>query len=127
MDENPGLSEQYRRASVWPLFVALGIPISEIGILFGIPALSVGGLLLFCGSVSAMINEAGYTETPWNALMACAILLFIGGAGILYADAHVSLKAAHLARRGWAIIGTGGVLLIGGLLGRLFVRGPEDF
>jgi len=36
MEETPGLSEQYRKASPWPLFIALGVPISEIGLVFDI-------------------------------------------------------------------------------------------
>ena len=64
MDEQPGLSEQYRRASPWPLFIALGLPIAEIGVLFGLVPLAVGGLLLFVGSVAGIVQESGYVERP---------------------------------------------------------------
>ena len=64
MDEDPALSEGYRMASPWPVFVALGIPISELGILFDLFPVTVGGLLLFCGSVAGMAREAGYVRSP---------------------------------------------------------------
>jgi len=51
MNETPGLSEQYRKTSPWPLFIALGVPISEIGLVFDIFPVAVGGLLLFCEGV----------------------------------------------------------------------------
>ncbi|WP_101296406.1 DUF7541 family protein [Halegenticoccus soli] len=125
MDENPGLSEQYRMASPWPLFVALGLPIAEIGILFDIPALSIGGLILFCGSVAGMVQEAGYARTPWRALAACAVLLFALGGLFFYADAQFGAEGIRFVARGWAIVVAGGVLLFGSVVGSLLVDEPE--
>ncbi|MFC6836195.1 DUF7541 family protein [Halomarina ordinaria] len=68
MDDQPGLSDQYRMSSPWPLFVALGFVISELGVLLNIIPLSVGGLLLFSGSVAGIIQESGYAERPWGTL-----------------------------------------------------------
>jgi len=56
MNETPGLSEQYRKTSPWPLFIALGVPISEIGLVFDIFPVAVGGLLLFCGCIAGMLQ-----------------------------------------------------------------------
>ncbi len=111
MDENPGLSEQYRMASPWPVFVALGVPISELGILFGVAALSVGGLVLFGGSVAGMLREAGYVATPWRALTGIAAVCF--GLGTAF------LLGLDLPARGYAVIGAGIILLVGGLVGEL--------
>jgi hypothetical protein len=113
MDENPGLSEQYRKASPWPLFVALGIPISEIGILFDLFALAVGGLLLFCGSVAGLLHEAGYVSTPWRPLGVLAVALVGLGAALAFTD-------VQLVTRGYAIIAAGVILLLGGVVGEVF-------
>lgn len=112
MDETPGLSDQYRMASPWPLFVALGIPISEIGILFDLFPVAVGGLLLFCGSVAGMSHESGYAKTPWRALVVLAAILFVAGGALAFTD-------VSLVTRGYAIIAAGAILLVGGVVGEL--------
>jgi hypothetical protein len=114
MDDDPGLSEQYRTASPWPLFVALGIPISEIGLLFDLFPVAVGGLVLFCGSVAGMTDEAGYVDGPWRPLGALAVLCLAAGA-VLFA-------AVGQPTRGAAVLVAGGLLFAGGVAGRLFVR-----
>ncbi len=113
MDENPGISDQYRTASPWPVFVALGIPVSEVGLLFGLFPVAVGGLVLFCGSAAGMAEEAGYVERPWGALgVFAALCLVLGLAVTLVAGQPV---------RGSATVAAGVLLLAGGVVGRLFV------
>jgi hypothetical protein len=120
MDEQPGLSEQYRRASPWPVFVALGIPIAEVGILFNLLPVAVGGLLLFCGSVAGMTDEAGYARSPWRPLLALAVVCFGVGAAFLYFDPQFP-DAIGLADRGYAVVVAGALILLGGLLGPVVV------
>ncbi|MFD1634743.1 DUF7541 family protein [Haloplanus ruber] len=114
MDEQPGLSDQYRMASPWPLFVALGIPIAELGILFDVFVVAVAGLLLFCGSLTGMIREAGYAETAWRPLAVFAVLLFAVGGVLAFTD-------VSLVTRGYAILTAGGILAAAGIGGELFV------
>lgn len=96
MDDQPGLSDQYRMSSPWPLFVALGLVISELGILLGIIPLSVGGLLLFSGSIAGIVTEAGYTEQAWGILGGLGLVLIILG-GILVATQVPSASVAALS------------------------------
>ena len=118
MDETPGLSDQYRMASPWPVFVALGIPLSELGILFGVFALAVGGLLLFCGSVAGMLQEAGYVDAPWRAAGAMSVVLLVAGVGLVVGvDGFVT--------RGAAVAVAGGLLLVAGVAGELFATGHD--
>lgn len=80
MEDQPGLSDQYRMSSPWPVFVALGLVLSEVGVLFGIIPLSVGGLLLFVGSIAGILTESGYTERLWRVLSVLGTaLIVIGG------------------------------------------------
>ena len=118
MSETPGLSEQYRKASAWPPFVALGVPISEIGLVFDIFPVAVGGLLLFCGCLAGILQEAGYVETPWNTLTVLAGLLLLFGAALLYANPQVGVD---LTMRAYAVLVS--ALLIGGgiVAGKLFI------
>ena len=52
------------KASPWPLFVALGLAVGEVGVFMGLYPVAVGGLLLFVGSVAGIVQEAGYSERP---------------------------------------------------------------
>lgn len=117
MDEDPGLSEQYRTASPWPLFVALGLPIAEMGLLFGLVPLAVGGLLLFGGSIAGMLRESGYARTPWRALVAISLLTVVLGGALLYAE---PMTEVSLTLRAYAAIAAGAIMLIVGVGGELF-------
>jgi hypothetical protein len=118
MDDAPGLSEQYRTASPWPMFVALGLPIAELGILFDVFPVAVGGLLLFCGSIAGLVDESGYASTPWRALVVLAVLCLLAGSALAFTD-------VGLVTRGYAIIAAGVLLLVGSVLGPTVVR-PES-
>ena len=118
MDETPGLSEQYRKASPWPLFIALGVPISEIGLVFNVLPIAVGGLLLFCGCIAGMLQESGYIDTPWRALGAMALLLLVLGGAIFYINPQVG---ADMTMRAYAVLTSGAVLIAGVVAGTLLV------
>ena len=66
----PGLSEQYRKASPWPMLVAFGFVISEIGVVLGLFPITVGGLVLFGGTVAGILSESGYVQQTWASLLA---------------------------------------------------------
>ena len=117
MDETPGLSDQYRKASPWPVFIALGVPISEIGLVFDIFPVAVGGLLLFCGCIAGMLQESGYVDLPWGALGVMSVLLFMIGGAVLYTNPG----GVDLTLRGYALLATGGILLAAVVAGKLFV------
>ncbi|WP_049985443.1 DUF7541 family protein [Halobellus rufus] len=120
MDAEPGLSDQYRMASPWPVFVALGIPIAELGIIFGLFPLSVGGLLLFGGSAAGMAFESGYAKTPWRGLFGVAVPLAALGAAFVF-------TAIDLPDRGIAIAAAAAILAAAGIAGTLFspTEAPE--
>ncbi|WP_348613055.1 DUF7541 family protein [Halobaculum rarum] len=122
MDENPGLSEEYRMVSPWPLFVALGLPIAEVGILFGLVPLAVGGLLLFCGSIAGILRENGYVSSTWRGLAGLSVLVIAGGLALWYAD---MTTASDLLIRAYSMIGTGVLMLLAGVGGDLFARDVE--
>lgn len=122
MDEKPGLSERYRTASPWPVFVALGLTMGELGILFNVFSVAVAGLLLLAGSVAGMAKESGYAKTPWRVLGVCAVLLFGLGGALLYAEAQTGAGTAQLGERGQAVLVAATILLVGAVGGELLGR-----
>ena len=128
MDESdgnvePGLSDQYRKASPWPLFVALGLAVSEVGVVLGLAPVAVGGLLLFGGSVAGILQEAGYVERPWPLLAAIGLLLAVGGVLLIatQVDPSAILEAIQspngVTYRGLIVAGTGVILAAVGATG----------
>lgn len=83
MDEDPGLSDQYGRASPWPVFVALGLAISEVGVFLNLFIVAVFGLLLFGGSIAGILTESGYTARPWPTLLGFGAVLAVLGLAIV--------------------------------------------
>jgi hypothetical protein len=77
---DPGLSDQYRKASPWPMLVAFGFVISEVGIVLGYFPVAVGGLLLFGGTVAGILSESGYVERTWRSLVGFGVILLSFGA-----------------------------------------------
>ena len=67
------------RTSVWPLVVAMGLTVSEVGVFMGVYPLAVGGLVLFVASVAGITHEAGYTGRPWRLAGALGVVLVAVG------------------------------------------------
>ncbi|MDS0259214.1 hypothetical protein NDI56_07390 [Haloarcula sp. S1CR25-12] len=82
MEEQPGLSDQYRTASPWPVFVALGLALSEIGVFIGLFPVAVFGLILFGGSIAGILTESGYVTRPWPTLTSVGAVLAALAAGL---------------------------------------------
>jgi hypothetical protein len=111
MDEQPGLSDEYRKASPWPVFVAFGLAIFEVGIVWPLFPVAVGGLLLFVGSVVGILRESGYIANPWKGLVTASVLcLAVGGAIAATTSGSVYL-------RGMAVLVGGVIALLGGVFG----------
>jgi hypothetical protein len=119
MEENPGLSNQYRMASPWPVFVALGVVVAELGLVFGAFPVAVGGLLLFGGSVAGILAEAGYVATPWRSLAVLGVLLGVAGAALAFSE-------LGLVTRGYAVIVAAAFLLLGSVTGSVVVESRPD-
>ena len=115
----PGLSDRYRKASPWPLFVALGVVLSEVGVVLGLFPVTVGGLLLFGATVAGILREAGYIRRPAAALAVLGIALAAVGllAILLRLDpSAVSIevlldRSRPFVYRGTAVAVAGGILL----------------
>jgi len=90
MEEQPGLSDQYRTASPWPVFVALGLALSEIGVFIGLFPVAVFGLILFGGSIAGILTESGYVTRPWPTLVGVGVVLAAIAAALAVAYVPIS-------------------------------------
>ena len=118
MDDQSGLSDQYRMSSPWPLIVVLGLVFSELGLLFNVFAVAVGGLLLFVGAIAGIILESGYAERPWNLLAGLGAVLCVLGALLTATQLDsVTLDAlASVVGQPNGIVARGVELLIAGIV-----------
>ena len=114
--ESSGLSENDTRASPWPVFVAVGVAISEVGVILAIPPVAVGRFLLFGGSVTGILRESGYISRPeWTG----------GGLGLLFLIAGVTLMLndhTGTTIRGESIAIAGGLSFAAAVLWYVFVH-----
>lgn len=133
MSDTPGVDEGYRRSSPWPIFVAFGLAISEVGVFVPLFPVAVGGLLLFSGSLAGILRESGYAEDAWTAFGALGATLAILGVGlyavtgapttvdqvvfVLEAGSQGSVSVAY---RALAVFTAGLFAAAGALVGRVF-------
>jgi hypothetical protein len=131
MDDQPGLSDQYRMSSPWPLIVVLGLVFSELGLFFNVFAVAVGGLLLFVGSITGIVLESGYAERPWNLLAGLGIVLVILGVVVTVTQldgfsvgALVTIVSQPngIVARGVELLIAGVITVIAGTGGRFIAR-----
>ncbi|MFC6906169.1 DUF7541 family protein [Halalkalicoccus tibetensis] len=122
MEEENGLSDRHRKASPWPMFIALGLGLSEVGVVLDLIPLAVGGLLLLVGSLGGIMSESGYADSPW---------VFIGVLGTALAIVGIVLTTLYPLGGGGAFdvgfraisIAVAGLLCVAGsILGRVFLQ-----
>lgn len=111
-------------SSPWPVLVAVGLAVSELGVFVGSVPFSVAGLVLFGGAAAGLAHEAGYGGSPAGPLLVAGGLLVVVGGGVwatrLHAFTVPALLAAPavdgVARRGVATLVAGGLLAGTGLV-----------
>ena len=103
-------------ASPWPLVVALGLTLSEVGVVLGLRPISVTGLLMFAGSVAGILTESGYISRPARAVGVQGFgLIAIGTVLILQSQPGTTV-------RGQSIALAGALSLVGVLIWAGYVR-----
>lgn len=124
------------KASPWPLFVALGLAVGEVGVFMGLYPVAVAGSLLFVGSVAGILTEAGYTETPWRVVGGLGVALVALGMWVVSTqvpaqtvDAWITAAGAGdtIILRGFSIAGSGIIAIVGGVAGTVLdADGPFE-
>ncbi|GAA0300141.1 DUF7541 family protein [Halarchaeum salinum] len=117
MEEQSGLSEQYRRASPWPVFVALGLVLTEFGVFLGkyLLPVGIGGVLLLETSVVGILRESGYVDSLWPASLGMGALVSGVGVALLVFTTRLN--------RGIALAGAGGIAILAAIAFFCYERG----
>lgn len=116
MANNSKTTDRHSEASPWPILVALGLAISETGVFLGIRPMSVGGLLLFVGSVAGILQESGFIVRFGRAVGVQSVALI--GIGVTL----ISVNQAGATVRGQSIIVAGAICLLAVSLGVAYTR-----
>lgn len=122
-----GSPTKIHRVSAWPPFVATGFAVAEIGIVLNLVPLSIGGIILFGGSVAGILNETDYVTSPWRTLFALGgIFVALGGfmwtSQVPQATIELLLAATEtntIAMRAEAIVIAGLLLALGAIGGTI--------
>lgn len=109
------------RVSAWPLIVALGITVSEVGVFMGVYPLAVGGLVLFVASAAGISHEAGYTSRPWRLAGGMGLVLVAVGVWMVSTQVPLAVdplvaavdRADGIVLRGFSVVGAGLVAALG--------------
>lgn len=102
-------SETYAKSSPWPLLIAIGIALSELGVLLGLRPVSVGGLLLLVGTITGLLRESNYvTGLHWS-LGVMGGLLIASGIGLIMSEQMGTTV------RGESVLIAGSISLLGAL------------
>lgn len=81
MSEQRATAGEYRRTSPWPVLVALGLALSELGVFLGLFPVAVVGLVLFGASVAGALAATGYLDRPLAGAAAIGTLLVLSALG----------------------------------------------
>ena len=119
-ESQPGLPEASSKSSAWPLVVVLGLVCSEVGILFNLYPVSVGGLILFVVGVSGIVAETGYVGSPWRLMGGLSLALVVLGLLVVSTQVDGGLTAFRsqvaanngVSQRGFTIAATGALMAV---------------
>lgn len=125
-----GSPTRVHRVSAWPPFIALGFAVAEIGIVLNLVPLSIGGLILFGGSVTGILKETNYVQSRfWPLLIMGAI--FVGFGGLMWTSQVSTMsigtligatETSTIAVRGEAIVVAGTLLGVGAIAAGIRTR-----
>ena len=116
MRDDTESNEQKIRASPWPMLIAVGLAIAEVGVVFGLQPVAVGGLILLLVTVTGILRESGYILRPSRTA---------GVLGGLFVGIGVVLVVFHQGGppvRGHSFIFAGGLALVAIPFWRRFIQ-----
>jgi len=117
MEEQPGLSDEYRTASPWPLFVALGFALSEVGVFLGVFPVAVGGIVLLGASVAGILAESGYADRPWRVLAGLGVAFGVIGVAVVATQvAPGSVAVGDVVSEPNGVVGRGLAIVVAGVM-----------
>lgn len=122
-DGNRAVTDHKPSASLWPMFVAFGLAIAEVGVFVGVFVFTVVGFLTFTGGVTGILTESGYVERPWRTLGVMGLVVLALGAAVFVAfggvvgGAELVAVSNAVAYRGLSMIAAGFITLLAAVVG----------
>lgn len=92
------MDDRADRSSGWPILVALGVAVGELGVLFGVTPVAVGGVLLSGGGSAALVAESGLADDPWRPLVVIGTIVGAISLGVWSLRVAEFSLSAFLAR-----------------------------
>lgn len=92
------MDEGEAKGSAWPIAVALGLAIGEVGVLLGLVPVAVSGVVLFGGGIAAISRESGLATDPWHPLAAVGGVIGALSLGVWSLRVYEFSLSAYLAR-----------------------------
>lgn len=92
------MNDGARETSAWPIFVALGVAVGELGVLFNLVPVAVGGVVLFGGASAAVVAESELADGPWRPLAAIGAIVGAISLGVWSLRVSEPTLSAYLAR-----------------------------
>ncbi len=122
-----------RRSSAWPLVAALGIVATEAGVLFGLLAIAIGGVVAVGASCAGMLHEAGYATDPWlplrrigTVVAGVSTAVWIAVAPAITPTALIDAAVTDgIAVRAAVILGAALLLILAGIMGPIVTNSGE--
>lgn len=111
MGESSEVQTTPARASPWPIPLVLGLTVAELGVVFNVLALSVGGVVLLGGSVVGIFRESGYAHTLWRPSLGVGAVFSAFG-GLVLAFTGADARGAYLLGGGLLFLAAAAVLAL---------------
>lgn len=118
MADHSTATEGSTTSSPWPVLVAVGLVLSEVGVLVDFFPITVVGIVLFVASITGFVTESGHVSSPWPLAIGLG-LVFVALGSLLYAVGTELVTVAGseqlfgLTTRGIAIAVAGLVTIVG--------------
>jgi len=128
-DDGTAVGERKPSSSAYPMFLAFGLAIAEVGVVLGVFVLTVVGFIAFTGSVAGILAESGYVGDGWTTLAVLGVVVFalggvvftvyggtVGGSELLAVSGPVAYRGLSMLAAGALTLLTAGVGYARGLL-----------
>lgn len=129
-EDGTAVGERKPSSSAFPMFLAFGLAVAEVGVVLGVFVLTVVGVIAFTGSVAGILAESGYVADGWTTLAVLGVVVLALGAVVFvrYGGSVGGVEPLavpnDIAYRGLSMLAAGALTLL--TAGAGYARGELD-